>query len=552
MPHLKIHDWLAALFAAEKPGAHFTVLGDGNMYWATALDNRGINTIHARHEHCAISMALSHARATGDVGLASVTCGPGLTHAVSALATAVQARIPAVIFAGESPVGAHWYTQLIDQGPVVASTGATYLPIHSIKRVMAVVQQAFMIARSRQQPVVIGAPMDLQQQPAPDPLPVYATSRDVLPRPARCPAARQSIAHAVQLIGQARRVVVIAGRGAVVSGCHQQACSLAQCTDALVGTSLLARGFFTGHEYDLGIVGGYAGDFTRDKLTQADLVITIGASLSPHMTENGDLFPNTKIIQIDSAPRPLSEGRIEADVYLVGDARLTLDALLEAMPERKAEPDQDWRPATPFTDPRERIHDGAEFHIEDGALDPRKAVAELNKVLPAHWHLVNGAGHSAYFSAHMYGRAPEHFHTIREYGAIGNCIAYGIGVASAHPNEPVVVIDGDGGFMMHAQELETAKRHNLRLLVCVLNDGAYGAEIHKLRKHGLDERGALFGRGDLGAIARGFGFDGRVITQTSQLSDAFDAFVAGPGSAVWDIHVSDQVVSPTMRRRMKK
>ena len=108
----------------------------------------------------------------------------------------------------------------------------------------------------------------------------------------------------------------------------------------------------------------------------------------------------------------------------------------------------------------------------------------------------------------MRGRRPEHYHVIREFGAIGNGISFAIGIAAARGSGKVVLFEGDGSLLMHIQELETIKRHGLKLLMCVLNDGAYGAEIHKLRADGIDDSGAVFGRTDLAAIARGFGLRG--------------------------------------------
>jgi thiamine pyrophosphate-dependent acetolactate synthase large subunit-like protein len=123
-----------------------------------------------------------------------------------------------------------------------------------------------------------------------------------------------------------------------------------------------------------------------------------------------------------------------------------------------------------------------------------------------------------------------------------------MGVAAARSDAPVVLFDGDGSLLMHVQELETIRRHNLNILIVALNDGAYGSEIHKLRAEGLDDSGAVFGRTDLAAIARGFGLDGEVVTDLSDLPVLVQRFAATPGAAVWDIPVSDAVVSPVIRR----
>src|SRR5690606_2014050 len=109
------------------------------------------------------------------------------------------------------------------------------------------------------------------------------------------------------------------------------------------------------------------------------------------------------------------------------------------------------------------------------------------------------------------------FLTIREFGAIGNGVSYAMGVAAARPGDTVVLFDGDGSLLMHMQELETYKRHGLNILICTLNDGAYGSEIHKLRDEGLSEAGAVFGRTDLAAIARGFGIGGIRIRDLTEI-----------------------------------
>ena len=138
--------------------------------------------------------------------------------------------------------------------------------------------------------------------------------------------------------------------------------------------------------------------------------------------------------------------------------------------------------------------------------------------------------------------------TIREFGAIGNGLSYAIGVAAARPETQVVLIDGDGGFLMHAQELETVARHGIKLLMIVMNDAAYGSEIHKLRVDGHDEDGAAFGATDLASMARGFGLGGVSFRNLDHLDSAFDEFIASEKAALWDFHISDQVVSPVMRR----
>jgi thiamine pyrophosphate-dependent acetolactate synthase large subunit-like protein len=119
-------------------------------------------------------------------------------------------------------------------------------------------------------------------------------------------------------------------------------------------------------------------------------------------------------------------------------------------------------------------------------------------------------------------------------------------VAAARPGKRVVLFDGDGSLMMHVQELETIRRHALNILIVVMNDGAYGSEVHKLRSEGMPEDGSVFGYCDFAAIARGFGLAGRTFKSLDGLRERVAELGTGP--AVWDFHVSDKVLSPTIRR----
>src|SRR5262245_28285638 len=162
--------------------------------------------------------------------------------------------------------------------------------------------------------------------------------------------------------------------------------------------------------------------------------------------------------------------------------------------------------------------------------------------------MCNSSGYCSVFFAQMPSRPQENFLTIREFGAIGNGISFAMGVAAARPGRTVVLFDGDGSLMMHVQELETIKRHGLRILIVVMNDAAYGSEVHKLRSEGLPEEGSVFGYCDFAGIAKGFGLPGRTFKRLDELPKAVEEFAKGGGAAVWDFHVSDKVLSPSIRR----
>ncbi len=546
---MRIYEALANAFAREGVEVGFTLMGDGNMHFATALSQKpGMRTYMVRHEHAAVAAASAYSRSSGKVGVASVTCGPGLTQLSTALASAVYARIPVVVFAGESPIDKSWYGQRIEQAPIVTATGAHYIHAHSRPRMQEFVRDAFLVARTEMRPVVIGVPYDTQLEPFEHDAD-YVPSTDFIPQlQPLLPHPRELNAALVAIEG-AQRIVLIGGRGAQLSGAEALCRQFAAQIDGLLATTLLARGLFDEDAFSLGIAGGYSSAVAREQLKTADLVVAVGASLNYHTMDGGNLFPNATVLQIDSEPVGMRDALKTGDIYLRADAREAMQAIMERLSQSPARA-ASWRSNALAERLRSEPHDPHQFERDDPFMDPRDAVTALDAVLPKDWLLVNGTGHSAAFSAHMRGRRPENFLTIREFGAIGNGLCYAIGVAAAYPDKTVAVIDGDGSLLMHAQELETIRRHGLRILICALNDGAYGPEIHKLRHDGIDDFGSMFGRGDLGQIARGFGLDGRVINSTDELKPALEAFATG--AALWDLHVSDQVVSPMMRRAVSK
>lgn len=538
-----IFDTLAQMVARENVGHCFSLLGDANMNFATRLGEAGCEMIYVRHEHCAVAAAMAYARKTGDMGLATVTCGPGLTQLMTALPAAVRARLPLVVIAGEAPLKAAWYNQAIDQAPFVTATGAAYHALHWPGSMAVAVRDAFLQARRERRPVVLGIPLDLQDLPAEDkPLPV--PSHALMPRVSAMPAAPEDVARAADLIGKSRKIVVMAGLGAVEAEAAQACRALAERCDAPLATTLPARGLFHDEPFCLGILGGFATELAWEFCADADLIIAVGGSLSKHNSDGGNMWPNAEVLHIDIDPLVTSQGRVAASAHLRADARLGVEALLAQVPHRASR----WRSAALAEAIATRPADSHPAEPGDDHLDPRDVVAALDAAIPQGWQLVNSSGHCSYYMAHMPGRPQAEFLTIREFGAIGNGISFAMGVAAARPKVPVVMFDGDGSLLMHIQELETIRRHGLNVLIVALNDGAYGSEIHKLRAEGLSDAGAVFGRSDLAAIARGFGLQGHRITDLAELPDRVAEFAGRGGAAVWDIPISDRIASPVMRR----
>lgn len=534
----RIFEGLADVFAQEDVGACFGLLGDGNMYWGTSLMERGINMVFVRHEHCAVAAAAAHARVTGQVGVATTTCGPGLTQIMTALSIASRAHIPMVVFAGESSLSKSFHNQYIDQAPLVVATGAAYVPIHSAKRALQAARDAFVKARMERRPVVIGVPMDIQDMYWDAAIGLPAPSSSLMPRVGPVAPNPDDLRHAVGIVESARRIVVMAGRGAVLAGAGQVCRALAEKCGGMLAETLPVRGLFRDDPFSLGIAGGLSRKEPRELFAEADLIIAVGASLAYHNADGGNLWPNAKVLHLDMEPVALRDGRMAATNFLRADARLGVSAIIDAIADR-AEP---WRsPEIAATLRKSRQHAPYATGMTRSGHDPRDAVSALDELLPDEWFFVNTSGHVSGFATNMPLRSHEHFLTIREFGAIGNGTSFAIGAAAARPGQPIVLMDGDGSFLMHAQELETIRRHRLPILAVVMNDGAYGSEIHKLRDRQMSDAGAVFGPTDLAGIARGFGIAGHRVDDLADLPDIIGAFERSSAPMLLDIPISDKI-----------
>ena len=549
---MHVYEALAEAFIAEDVKDIFALLGDGNMHWSNSMVNKGANFTYTRHEHCAVSMAMAYARANDTVGVATVTCGPGLTQTMTALTTAAKARIPIVVFAGESPISKDWYNQILDQEPFVKACGAEYFSIRHPKRIFTTVREVFFKAKNNNQPVVIGVPLDFQEskyegneKAKPSKLLGWENQK---PEPDS-----NFINKAIDLISNSKKPILLAGLGAIKSDAKKECEEFADKIGALLSTTLPARGFFHDHPFSINLAGGFSSDITRKYFNDADLIISAGTSLASHAADAGKLYPNAKVIQIDLDPKPINQGRVSSHLWIQADVKKALQKINSEIEKKskKINTDKNWRDKNKIDQIKNNLPDTKEFKVKDGYLDPRLVVKELDKVLPKDFFMVNSSGHCSYYPAHMLDRSNENFLTIREFGAIGNGLSYSIGAAVAKKNKQVALIDGDGGFYMHIQELETVVRHNIKMLFIILNDEAYGSEIHKLRHDGLSDVGAVFGKSNLENIGQGFGLLSKKINKLEDIKIAFEEFQKSNKSAIWDIPISDNILSPVMRRLLE-
>ena len=548
---MRIYEALADAFYRERVETCFALLGDANMHWAGALAETGVRFIYTRHEHAAVAGATAYARAAGKVGVASVTCGPGVTQIMTILPIAVRARIPLVVFAGEAPLNKSWYNQGIDQRPFVEACGADYQALHDPTSIISDIHHAFADARKMQKPIVLGVPFDLQQHVCRRE-PESPTSEELFIAPPPLGPDPQAIEQAASWITRSERPVVLAGLGAATDAAKSACIALAEQIGACLATTLPAKGLFHDQAYCLGVAGGYATEAAKEIFAEADLVIGIGSRLAAHTFDGGSLTPHAKVIHIDIDPRELVQGRKAADLMITSDAYLGAHALYKTLKEG-ATRRTGWRTEEIRTrsDAALRLPEPSTCTTSDGALHPMAVVNKLSEIIPPNCHIVNTSGHCAYYTAQMNRHPQSHYTVIRDFGAIGNGTSFAMGIAAAHPDRPIVLLDGDGSVLMNIQELETIKRHGLKILTVVLNDGAYGSEVHKLRADGVTDAGSVFGRPDFSGISRGFDLVGATITDLENLAKRMDEFLTLQSPTVWDIHISDQITSPQILKAHK-
>ncbi len=534
---MKVYEAIADALLAEGCDNLFGLMGDGNMWLWAALSKKNAKIISARHEAAAVSMADGYARTTGKVGVAMVTCGPGLTQLGTTLIIAARGRTPVVVIAGEINPGSKNKTQSMDQKRFVEACSARFHTVTSIDNMAEEIAEAFYTARVHRTPVVLNLNMHLQEQDFDWDFD-YRPSTQFLPPRVESPSP-DLLAPVIEKLAAARRPVIVAGRGAIASGARDEIIKLADRVGALLATSLQGKGFFSGHPWDVGISGAFASEPTERLLADADFVLGVGAELGYYTTEGGLIFPGAEVARIDIKPMPEEIGVIPG-LYVQGDARKSVAAINEAL-ERRQVRGEGYRNAETKAVLEEPPH---KFDPPTDGLDPRAAAGYLARALPKGVLITMGAGHFFSFPA-MYTALPEGAEIQYSYhfGAVGQGLPVAIGTGAGNPGRPHVAIEGDGSLLFHIQELDTVTRFGLQMVLVVWNDGGYGAEVHKLLPKGFEWGQAHWDSPDFVAIAKAFGGDGVRLEKESDLTGAIQEGLRKGGLYLIDLRVSPTTAS---------
>jgi acetolactate synthase I/II/III large subunit len=534
---VKVYEAVGQALAETGADHVFGLLGSGNFGIANALAASGASFFATRHETAAVTMADAYSRVSGKLGVCTVHQGPGLTNAMTGLAEAAKSRTPLLLLAAETAASSIHSNFRIDQAGLVRSVDAICERLYDPRTAVADALRAAHRARVERRPVVLMMPLDIQAEES---IPTDDVLHAVFPPPVR--PAEKALAEVAERIGKARRPLILAGRGAVLSNAGELLQRLGDRTQALLATSAVANGLFAGNPWSLGISGGFASPLAAELIAQADVVLAFGTSLNMYTTRHGHLIsPQAIVIQVDDEPAALGQHH-RVDVAVVGDVGETVQALLAAVEGSISE----WR--TPQL--ADRIGSGtwrAQQYDDAGTsetIDPRTLSIALDELLPSDRAVAVDSGHfMAYPPMYLRVESADAFIFTQGFQSIGLGLASALGAAVARPDRITVAALGDGGALMAAPEFETTARLGLAVLILIYNDAAYSAEVHHFGPLGQAVDLVKFPDTDFAAVGRSVGLSGVTVRRRTDLEQVREWAVRPRSGLVVDAKVEPTVVA---------
>ncbi|MEE8405715.1 MAG: biosynthetic-type acetolactate synthase large subunit [Acidimicrobiia bacterium] len=436
-----------------------------------------IRHILARHEQGAGHMAEGYAMATGRVGVAMATSGPGATNLITPLQNAKMDSTPLVAITGQvstAAIGSDAFQEAYTTGLAMHCTKHSYL-VTDADELPAVIHEAFHLASTgRPGPVLVDIPKNVLNQPTQwsEPslagLPGYKPTREGHPKQIRA---------AIELIESAERPVLYVGGGVINAGASAELAEFAVAVNAPVVTTLMARGAFPDdHPLALGMPGMHGTYPATTAIQNADLLVSLGARFDDRVTGRVDAFaPHAKVIHVDVDPAEIGKVR-NAEVPIVGDARLILRALIDRVlslrdasdaPRRQKWFDQldSWKTSHPLSYDQD----------PDGPIKTQHFIERLHAITNGEAVIVAGVGQHQMWASQFWGFSrPRSWINSGGLGTMGFAIPAAIGAKTARPDDLVYALDGDGCFQMTFQELITASTEGIPIKLAVFNNGGYG------------------------------------------------------------------------------
>jgi acetolactate synthase I/II/III large subunit len=437
-----------------------------------------IRHVLARHEQGAGHMAEGYAMATGRVGVAMATSGPGATNLITPLQNAKMDSTPLVAITGQvgtAAIGSDAFQEAYTTGLAMHCTKHSYL-VADAADIPSIVHEAFHIAATgRPGPVLVDIPKNILNQETEWSTPTLAG----LPgyKPPSSNGHPKQIKAAVSLIELAQRPVLYVGGGVIRSGAAVELLAFAEAANVPVVTTLMARGAVPDdHPLALGMPGMHGTYTATTAIQKSDVLVAIGARFDDRVTGHIPSFaPNAKVIHVDVDPAEIGKVR-NPEIPVVGDARLVLQALLDrliATRDGNLAPNRsDWFNQLGMWQQEKPL---AYDQAEGGPIKTQFFIERLHAVTGGDAVIAAGVGqHQMWASQFWRFSRPGNWINSGGLGTMGFAIPAAIGAKAARPDERVIALDGDGCFQMTVQELITASTENIPVKVVVFNNGGYG------------------------------------------------------------------------------
>jgi acetolactate synthase I/II/III large subunit len=439
-----------------------------------ALKYSNIHHVLVRHEQGAVHMADGYARATGRVGVAIATSGPGATNMVTGIATAMLDSSPIVCITGQvgsKLIGSDAFQETDITGVTLPITKHNYLVTHA-SEVAQTISEAFYVARSgRPGPVLVDITKDAQQstcefdgKPVAPQLPGYRP--DLSPTPGE-------YKHALELIHTSKRPVILAGHGIILSGAMEEVRAFAEKANIPVGLTLLGLGGFpASHPLSLGMMGMHGEAWLNTTIQEADLLLAFGMRFDDRVTGNLKTYaPNAKKIHIEIDRAEINKN-VKVDVALVGDLKAVLRDLL---PNVKAQERLEWHAYIDRLRGDSAVRDIQNLP-DNGHLYAAHVINDLwRETRDRDTVIVTDVGQHQMWEAQYYKHEkPRTLITSGGLGTMGFALPAAIGVKAARPEADVWVVVGDGGFQMTMCELATMVQEKLKVNIAIINNGYLG------------------------------------------------------------------------------
>jgi acetolactate synthase-1/2/3 large subunit len=432
--------------------------------------------ILVRHEQGAVHMADAYARAHKTTGVALVTSGPGATNTVTGIASAHSDSIPLVVFTGQVPtalIGNDAFQEVDIVGITRPCTKHNYL-VKDPNKLAATIQEAFHIAASgRPGPVLVDLPKDVVQAEIEFDMPEPTHLRSYKPN---YKPNKKQMTKAVEMIKQARRPVIFAGGGVILSQASEELTRIAKLANIPVTGSLMGLGAFPGSDDQwLGMLGMHGTYRANMSIGNCDLLFAVGVRFDDRVTGKIEKFaPEAKIIQIDIDPTSIHKN-IEVHCPIVGDCKTALADILSLM--EKEDPAEFQKDRTTWM---ERIDmwkqtNPLRYEQADDVIKPQFVVEQLYEVTEGRAVVTTEVGQNQMWTAQYYHfDRPNHFITSGGLGVMGFGLPAAIGAKAAQPDKMVVCVAGDGSIQMNSQELMTAVESGLDVKIVILNNRFLG------------------------------------------------------------------------------